>query len=218
MKKILLSLLCVSVIGCSKQPDADSTVDVVLIGGGIMSATLGTYLTELQPDWKVEVFERLDQVAAESSNPWNNAGTGHSAFAELNYTSEQADGSIDISKAVAINESFEISKQFWAYQVTQKVLNNPSSFINNTPHMSFVWGDDNVEFLKKRHAALQHSTLFRGMEYSEDPQQIKQWVPLIMEGRDPSQKIAATRMSIGTDVNFGEITRQLFSSLGKKTR
>jgi malate dehydrogenase (quinone) len=216
MKKILLSLLCVSVIGCSKQPDADSTVDVVLIGGGIMSATLGTYLTELQPDWKVEVFERLDQVAAESSNPWNNAGTGHSAFAELNYTSEQADGSIDISKAVAINESFEISKQFWAYQVTQKVLNNPSSFINNTPHMSFVWGDDNVEFLKKRHAALQHSTLFRGMEYSEDPQQIKQWVPLIMEGRDPSQKIAATRMSIGTDVNFGEITRQLFSSLAQK--
>ena len=216
MKKILLSLLCVSVIGCSKQPDADSSVDVVLIGGGIMSATLGTYLTELQPDWKVEVFERLDQVAAESSNPWNNAGTGHSAFAELNYTSEQADGSIDISKAVAINESFEISKQFWAYQVTQKVLNNPSSFINNTPHMSFVWGDDNVNFLKKRHAALQHSTLFRGMEYSEDPQQIKQWVPLIMEGRDPSQKIAATRMSIGTDVNFGEITRQLFSSLAQK--
>jgi malate dehydrogenase (quinone) len=216
MKKILLPLLCLTIIGCSKQPDADKTVDVLLIGGGVMSATLGTYINELEPGWNIEVYERLDKVAGESSNPWNNAGTGHSAFAELNYTTEQPDGSIDISKAVAINESFEISKQFWAYQVDQKVLNNPSSFINNTPHMSFVWGDDNINFLKKRHAALQKSTLFRGMEYSEEAQQIKQWAPLIMEGRDPAQKIAATRMSIGTDVNFGEITRQLFTSLGQK--
>ncbi|MGB4072837.1 malate:quinone oxidoreductase [Pseudomonas sp.] len=216
MKRFLLALLCLSVIGCAKQPEPEKTVDVLLIGGGIMSASLGTYLNELEPGWSIDIYERLDQVASESSNPWNNAGTGHSAFCELNYTPELADGSIDISKAVAINESFEISKQFWAYQVERKVLNNPPSFINNVPHMSFVWGDDNVAFLKKRHAALQASSLFRGMQYSEDPEQIKQWVPLVMQGREPGQKLAATRVSIGTDVNFGEITRQLFSSLSQQ--
>ncbi|TBV08316.1 malate:quinone oxidoreductase [Phytopseudomonas dryadis] len=216
MKKLLLSLLCLSALGCAKQPEPEKSVDVLLIGGGIMSASLGTYLNELEPSWKIDLYERLPQIANESSNPWNNAGTGHSAFAELNYTPEKADGSIDISKAVAINESFEISKQFWAYQVEQGVLNNPKSFINNVPHMSFVWGDKNTEFLKKRHAALQHSSLFRGMEFSEDPQQIKQWVPLVMEGREPGEKLAATRVAIGTDVNFGEITNQLIDSLSQK--
>lgn len=213
MKKILLTLLCLSVIGCSKTQEPEKTVDVVLIGAGVMSATLGTYLNELQPDWSIDIYERLDRVAGESSNAWNNAGTGHSAFCELNYTPETADGGIDISKAIAINESFEISKQFWATQVEREVLSEPKRFINNAPHMSFVWGDENVEYLRKRHAALQHSNLFRGMEFSEDHAQIAQWVPLVMEGRDPQQKVAATRMAIGTDVNFGEITRQLIDSL-----
>ncbi|WP_044872915.1 malate:quinone oxidoreductase [Pseudomonas sp. LFM046] len=213
MKKVLTGLLCLALLGCAKQPEPEKTVDVLLIGAGIMSASLGTYLNELEPGWSIDIYERQDQVATESSNPWNNAGTGHSAFCELNYTPETADGGIDISKAVAINESFEISKQFWAYQVERNVLSNPKSFINGVPHMSFVWGDDNIAFLKKRHAALQHSSLFRGMEYSEDPAQIAQWVPLVMEGRPADQKVAATRMSIGTDVNFGEITRQLVSSL-----
>lgn len=215
MKKLLLPLVCLSLLGCGKTPEPEKTVDVLLIGGGIMSATLGTYLSELEPGWSIDLYERMDKVAEESSNPWNNAGTGHSAFCELNYTPETADGGIDISKAVVVNESFEISKQFWAYQVENKVLNNPPSFINNVPHMSFVWGDDNIAYLKKRHAALQHSSLFRGMEYSEDPAQISQWIPLVMEGRDPAQKIAATRMPIGTDVNFGEITRQLVDSLSR---
>jgi len=215
MKKILLTLLCLSVIGCSKPSEPEKTVDVLLIGGGIMSASLGTYLNELEPGWSIDIYERLDKVAEESSNAWNNAGTGHSAFCELNYTSEGADGKIDISKAVGVNEQFEISKQFWAYQVEQNVLSNPKSFINNVPHMSFVWGEKNVEFLKKRHEALQHSSLFRGMEYSEDHAQIQKWVPVVMEGRAADQKIAATRMSIGTDVNFGEITRQMIASLTK---
>ncbi|WP_194787614.1 malate dehydrogenase (quinone) [Pseudomonas sp. UFMG81] len=213
MKKILLTLLCLGVIGCSKPAEPEKTVDVLLIGGGIMSASLGTYLTELEPNWTIDVYERMDQVAEESSNAWNNAGTGHSAFCELNYTSEGKDGSIDISKAVNVNEQFEVSKQFWAYQVEQGVLSNPPSFINNVPHMSFVWGDDNIAFLHKRVAALQHSSLFRGMEISEDHEQIRKWVPLVMEGRDPGQRVAATRMAIGTDVNFGEITRQLFASM-----
>lgn len=218
MRKHLVMIFCLTAFALSPRAMAEEekSVDVVLIGGGIMSATLGTYLQELEPDWSIDMVERLDGVALESSNGWNNAGTGHSALAEMNYTPEKADGSIDISKAVEINESFQISRQFWSYQVQNGVLHDPRSFINSTPHMSFVWGDDNINFLRKRHAALQQSTLFRGMEYSEDPAQIKQWIPLVMEGRDPKQKVAATRIPIGTDVNFGEITRQLVASLQKK--
>lgn len=188
-------------------------VDVLLIGGGIMSATLGVWLNELEPGWSMEMVERLDGVAEESSNGWNNAGTGHSALAELNYTPEDKNGNVEIPKAVEINEAFQISRQFWSWQVQQGVLKNPRSFINSTPHMSFVWGDDNIKFLKKRYEALQASPLFAGMQYSEDPAQIAKWVPLMMEGRDPNQKIAATWTPIGTDVNFGEITRQFVAHL-----
>jgi malate dehydrogenase (quinone) len=188
-------------------------VDVLLIGGGIMSATLGVWLNELEPGLSMEMVERLDGVAQESSNGWNNAGTGHSALAELNYTPEDDKGNVQIPKAVEINEAFQISRQFWAWQVQQGVLKNPRSFINSTPHMSFVWGDDNIKFLKKRYEALQASPLFAGMQYSEDPAVIKKWVLLMMEGRDPNQKVAATWSPLGTDVNFGEITRQFVAHL-----
>ncbi|EPJ88893.1 MULTISPECIES: malate dehydrogenase (quinone) [Pseudomonas] len=188
-------------------------VDVVLIGGGIMSSTLAVWLNELEPGWSMEMVERLDGVAEESSNGWNNAGTGHSALAELNYTPEDKNGKVDISKAIEINEAFQISRQFWSWQVKNDVLKNPRSFINSTPHMSFVWGDNNIKFLKKRYDALQASPLFSGMQFSEDPEQIKKWVPLMMEGRDPAQKLAVTWSPIGTDVNFGEITRQFVGHL-----
>ncbi|MGJ7580690.1 malate dehydrogenase (quinone) [Variovorax sp. RHLX14] len=191
-------------------------VDVMLIGGGIMSSTLGVWLKELEPSWSMEMVERLDKVAEESSNGWNNAGTGHSALAELNYTPEDKNGKVEISKAIEINEAFQISRQFWASQVRSGVLQNPRSFINSTPHMSFVWGDENRAFLKKRYEALKASPLFGGMQYSEDPEQIKKWVPLMMTGRDPKQKIAATWTPIGTDVNFGEITRQFVGYLQKQ--
>jgi malate dehydrogenase (quinone) len=204
--------LALSAVMVSAQAAEPKKVDVLLIGGGIMSATLGTWLHELEPGWSMMMVERLDGVAKESSNGWNNAGTGHSALAELNYTPEK-NGKVEIGKAIDINEAFQVSRQFWAWQVKQGVLKNPRSFINATPHMSFVWGDDNIRFLKKRHEALQASPLFRGMQYSEDPKQIAQWVPLMMEGRDPKQKVAATWMPVGTDVNFGEITRQLVSHL-----
>ncbi|MBB3239783.1 malate dehydrogenase (quinone) [Pseudomonas sp. Tn43] len=197
----------------SVQAEEAKKVDVLLIGGGIMSATLGVWLNELEPGLSMEMVERLDGVAQESSNGWNNAGTGHSALAELNYTPEDDKGNVQIPKAVEINEAFQISRQFWAWQVQQGVLKNPRSFINSTPHMSFVWGDDNIKFLKKRYEALQASPLFAGMQYSEDPAVIKKWVPLMMEGRDPSQKVAATWSSLGTDVNFGEITRQFVAHL-----
>lgn len=199
------------------MPDTTIRVDtdVVLIGAGIMSATLGLILKELQPDIKIEILERLDRAAAESSDAWNNAGTGHSAFCELNYTPEGADGSIDPKKAINIAESFEVSRQFWAYLVEQKNIASPESFIKSIPHMSFVWGDKNVEYLKKRFDVLQKNPLFKDMLYSTDVAQLKEWMPLVMEGRKEGEKIAATSMAIGTDVNFGELTRSMFNYLAQ---
>ncbi|TCQ27520.1 malate dehydrogenase (quinone) [Rhizobium sp. PP-CC-3G-465] len=191
----------------------EKTVDVLLVGGGIMSATLGVLINELEPSWSIEMIERLDDVALESSNGWNNAGTGHSALAELNYTPKDVNGNVDISRAVGINESFQVSRQFLAHQVDRGVLKDPRSFINSTPHMSFVWGDDNTEFLEKRFEALKASALFSGMKFSRDHDEIATWVPIMMEGRDRSQTLAATWSPLGTDVNFGEITRQYVTHL-----
>ena len=190
--------------------------DVILIGAGIMSATLGIFLKELQPDLSIAIFERLPEVAAESSDAWNNAGTGHSAFCELNYTPENADGSIDISKALKIASQFEISKQFWAYLTNKKYFNDPQEFINTIPHMSFVWGKENVEYLRKRVAALTKNALFEGMQFSDDAAQIKKWIPLVMDGRNADEDVAASKMDIGTDVNFGALTRSMISHLEKQ--
>ena len=215
MRKLLLSLLCLCIApsGLANAKRIEKTIDVVLVGAGIMSATLGALLKELEPDISIEIFEKLEAVALESSSAWNNAGTGHAAYCELNYTPERADGTIDIKKALEINESFEISKQFWAFLIEQKKILSPQSFINRVPHISFVWGDANVAFLKKRYAALSQQPLFKGMEYSEDRDQLTQWMPLVMEGRSASQKVAATRMQLGTDVNFGTLTQDLMAIL-----
>ena len=193
-----------------------SKSDVVLIGGGIMSATLGTLLKELKPEWNIKVFEKLDAVASESSNAWNNAGTGHSALCELNYTPEAADGSIDARKAIKINEQFQVSKQFWSYLIEKGQLDNPSDFINSVPHMSFVEGKDNVNFLKKRVEKLVQNPLFEGMEISDDYEVLKEWVPLMMEGRNPSEEIAVTKIESGTDIDFGSLTEKLFDNLTEK--
>lgn len=190
-----------------------SAPDIVLIGAGIMSATLGVLLKELQPELTIEIFERLDVIAGESSDAWNNAGTGHSAFCELNYTPEKADGSIETNKALKIAESFEVSKEFWSFLVQQGCIKDPSSFIQSVPHMSFVWGEDNVSYLKKRQQALGSNHLFKGMQYSEDPAVLAKWMPLVMDGRDPGEKVAATRMEAGTDINFGSLTRSLINYL-----
>lgn len=201
--------------GQFRAAKADRSVDVLLIGGGIMSATLGTYLTELEPKWTFEVFERLDKVAEESSNGWNNAGTGHSALCELNYTPMDDKGVVHIDKAIEINESFQISRQFWSHQVRKGVLGNPREFINSTPHMNLVFGPENREFITKRVAALKASPLFAGMEMTTDPVQIKQWIPIMMEGRKPDEMVTATRSPLGTDVNLGSITRQFYQHLSK---
>ncbi|MCL1677198.1 malate dehydrogenase (quinone) [Elizabethkingia meningoseptica] len=187
--------------------------DVVLIGGGIMSATLGTMLHEFDPNLKIALFERLKDVARESSSAWNNAGTGHSAFCELNYTTEKKDGSIDISKAEKIAEQFEISKQFWAYLVSKGYIDSPKEFINSCPHMSLVFGEKDIEFLRKRHQTMTKSHLFEGMEFSDDHDKLREWVPLIMRSRNASEKLAATRMAMGTDVDFGALTKKLVKHL-----
>lgn len=192
----------------------EPVVDVVLIGGGIMSATLGTYLSELEPSWQVRMYERLDQVGQESSKGLNNAGTGHSGFMEMNYTPEK-DGKVDIKKAIDTASQFEVSKQFWAYQVKNGVLGQPTSFINPVPHIAFVWGD-NVNYMKKRYDAMIQSPMFEGLKYTENPAEIKQWAPLVMQGRDANQKVAATRMDVGSDVNYGSITTQLVDHLKKQ--
>ena len=189
--------------------------DVILIGAGIMSATLGLILKELQPDLKIEIYERLDIAAAESSDAWNNAGTGHSAFCELNYTPEAEDGSISPKKAISIAESFEVSRQFWSYLAQENKVSSPENFIKSIPHMSFVWGEKNVAFLKKRFETLKANPLFKDMVYSSDFSKLKEWMPLVMEGRKDSEKFAATSVSIGTDVNFGELTREIFAYLTK---
>lgn len=189
------------------------TTDVILIGGGIMSATLGTLLKELAPDWEITVFERRPAVAEESSNAWNNAGTGHAALCELNYTVEQADGSIDISKAIKVNEEFHVSRQFWSWLVEHKVLEDPRDFIAPVPHMSFVRGERNVAFLRKRYETMVANPLFKGMEYSEDPEQLMEWIPLMMKNRALDEPVAATRFEDGTDVDFGALTRKLFEHL-----
>ncbi len=199
-----------------RNKNSDQAVDVVLIGAGIMSATLGVLLKELEPNLTVEIFERLDVAAAESSDAWNNAGTGHSAFCELNYTPQLPDGSVETAKAVSIAESFEVSKQFWSFLVKNKLVDKPETFIKSIPHMSFVWGAENVDYLRKRYDKLRECYLFEDMKYSEDVKQLEEWMPLVMKDRDPDEKVAATRMALGTDVNFGALTRAMFHHLQKK--
>jgi malate dehydrogenase (quinone) len=195
---------------------AQSRPDVILVGAGIMSATLGMLLKQLNPGMTIEIFESLDLVARESSNAWNNAGTGHAALCELNYTPQRDDGSVDVSKAIAINESFEVSKQFWSHLVEMGVLKSPETFIRAVPHLSFVRGEDGVDFLRKRYEELHEHHLFSDMQYSEDPRELTEWMPLVMEGRDKAESVAATRALLGTDVNFGSLTRSMIEWLQKQ--
>ena len=197
----------------ASEPNDIRNPDIILIGAGIMSATLGMLIKELEPDATIDIYERLDQAAAESSDAWNNAGTGHSAFCELNYTPQLEDGSIDTSKAAKIAESFEVSKQFWAYLVQNNIISPSQDFIKHIPHISFVWGEENVDFLHKRYEALQKYHLFKGMQYAEDPNTLTKWMPLVMEGRAAGGPVAATCMELGTDVNFGALTRSMFNRL-----
>lgn len=190
-----------------------SPKEVILIGAGIMSATLGVLLKELVPDWKITIYEKLPNAGEESSNEWNNAGTGHSALCELNYTPELDDGTIDTTKAISVNEQFQLSKQFWTYLVEKELIKDPDNFIMPLPHISFVQGADDVAYLRKRYEALSDNPLFEGMEFTDDPEVLKEWIPVIMENRTSPEPIAATKMDSGTDVNFGALTRILIKHL-----
>src|SRR5246127_4332593 len=187
--------------------------DVILVGAGIMSATLAVFLKELDPSLRIEIFEMLGGAALESSDAWNNAGTGHAALCELNYTPQRSDGSIDISKALAVNVEFDLSRQFWSYLIRKKAIASPDLFIHAVPHMSFVHGAAHVAFLKKRYTALTAHHLYRGMEFTEDKKTLRDWIPLVMEGRPDSDTVAATRMITGADVNYGALTRNLIGYL-----
>ena len=185
--------------------------DITIIGAGIMGTTLGVMMKKLMPNAKIDIYERLDNVGAESSDSWNNAGTGHSAFCELNYTPEQEDGSIKIEKALDIASSFEVSRQFWAYLKEQNILSE--TFIKTVPHMSFVWGENNINFLKKRHETMTLYALFEDMKYSEDFDEVASWIPIMMKNRDRGERMGVTRMQAGTDVNFDIITRGIIAYL-----
>src|SRR5258707_2049990 len=187
--------------------------DVVLIGAGIMSSTLGVFLKELEPSLTIAMFETLEDSGLESSEAWNNAGTGHAANCEMNYTPERPDGSVDISKALQVNVEFDLSRQFWSYLVKKGSIADPRSFIHPVPHMSFVHGTGNVSFLNKRFEAMTAHHCYYGMEYTEDRQQIAEWVPLVMEGRTGDEPVAATRIITGTDVDYGSVTHHLVRHL-----
>ncbi len=191
-------------------------VDVLLIGGGIMSATLATLLHHLSEDLSIKMVERLPNIAQESSDAWNNAGTGHAGYCELNYTPETVSGDVNIDRALSINAAFEVSLQFWSYLVDQNIIPNPKTFINPTPHISFVWGHDNVEFLRQRFLKLKTHHLFKDMEFSDDFETLKTWMPLVMDERDLNEKVAATRILYGSDVNFGALTHKMIEALESK--
>ena len=192
--------------------------DVILIGSGVMSANLGTLLKCLQPEISIQVYEVTDELAQESSNGWNNAGTGHAGICELSYTpTREADGRVNVAKAIEIYEQFEQSRQFWAYAVANGMVDQPAEFINPVPHISFVHGQEMVDFLRARHEGMAAHHFFREMQFSTDPATIGSWAPLLVEGRG-NVPIAATKMDNGTDVNFGNISRKLLHWLSSQPR
>lgn len=197
----------------SASTSGEQQFDVVLIGAGMMSVTLGAIIKELEPDWTIGIFETLDQPGQESSDPWNNAGTGHAALCELNYSPRGDDGSVSTTKAQSINEQFQVSRQLWSHWVSEGTLNSPRTFINALPHVSFVWGDDNAKYLQDRYEAMKAVPLFADIQHTEDHDTIASWAPLLTEGRDPQQRIAASKFDSGTDVDFGSLSRQLANHL-----
>jgi malate dehydrogenase (quinone) len=191
-------------------------IDVVLIGSGVMSANLGALLKQLDPELRIELYEVTKELSQESSNGWNNAGTGHAGICEVAYTPDRGeDGEIKVDKAIEIFAEFEQTKQFWAHAVRTGMIDQPSEFINQVPHISFVYGQEQVDFLRSRYKGMSKHPFFSSMQYSEDPDQIRKWAPLLIEGRE-DQPVAATYMEAGTDVNFGEVSRKLIHWLGEQ--
>jgi malate dehydrogenase (quinone) len=191
--------------------------DVVLIGSGVMSANLGALLKRLDPKLRIQVYEAADELAYESSNGWNNAGTGHAGICEISYTPKPADGSpVKVQKVIDIFQEFEQSLQFWGHAVASGMIDNPKEFINPIKHVAFVDGEDQVKFLKSRYDGMSAHHFFASMEFTTDHAKVGSWAPLLTEGRDPAQPIAATKMDGGTDINFGNVSRKLLTWLGQQ--
>ena len=187
--------------------------DLICVGGGIMSATIALLSKILKPDLKILILERLEEVAKESSATWNNAGTGHSALCELNYTPEDKNGKVDLSKAIKICQQFEMSKQFWSYLVNEGFIKDPSSFINLVPHHSWVCGTENADYLEKRYKAMKEHFMFNTIEFTRDFEQMKEWFPLMMQDRNKDEIMAASRIDRGTEMNYGVLTKHLYGIL-----
>lgn len=202
-----------SLVPRNSQTPAVVKTDVLLVGAGIMSATLGALVKNLEPNWSISLFERLSGPARESSDPWNNAGTGHAALCELNYTPQRPDGSVDVTKAITVNQQFQLSRQFWSHGVTQGFLGDPSTFINAVPHVSFVRGEADAAYLKARHEALVDNPLFEGIQFIDDRDEIARRLPLMSAGRADDETLALNWSDGGTDVDFGSLTRQLLEHL-----
>ena len=196
----------------TSSPGSENTYDAILVGAGIMSSTLAVLLHELQPDLRLLIVERLSSPGLESSNADNNAGTGHAANCELNYTPVQEGGEISTVKAFEINKSFERSLEFWASLAKEGKL-IPQTFLNKLPHISLVFGDKDIALLKKRFSALGSHAAFSQMEFTCDHAELKDWIPLVMDGREESEKIAATRIKRGTDIDFGNLTRSYINQI-----
>ncbi|MDO1511605.1 malate dehydrogenase (quinone) [Maribacter confluentis] len=190
--------------------------DLVCVGAGIMSATLALLVKQLKPDLKVLIVERLDKVAQESSAAWNNAGTGHSALCELNYTPADKNGDVNITKAIDICTQFEISKQYWSYLVDQGLIKEPRSFINPVPHHSWVRGKENADYLEKRYKALKEHFMFNTITFTRDVNKMENWFPLMIRGRTNEETMAASRIDRGTEMNYGALTEHLFAILEKE--
>lgn len=195
---------------------ASYDTDILLIGGGVMSVTMASLISQLDSSRSITLVEQGEQLAGESSDAWNNAGTGHAGYCELNYTPTQADGTVSIDRALAINERFEVSLQFWSSLVEKGLLPGPESFIRNVPHLSWVQGPEACRFLRQRHRALQAHPLFEGMEFSDHKATLNDWLPLINRSRETFSPAAATRVMHGCDVNFGALTRLLGHSVASK--
>ena len=195
----------------SKNPTNDNSYfDAVLVGAGIMSSTLALLISEVLPDIKFLIIEKLNAPGSESTGAFNNAGTGHAANCELNYTPLDEKGNLKIDKALSINRSFETSMSLWAslYEAGKIDI---KKFLKFIPHISFVSGQDNISFLKKRFQKMTENPEFIDMEFSTSFDEISSWAPLITKDRNPSTQIAATRIGRGTDINFEALTKEYLS-------
>ena len=189
-------------------PDS-ANPDVVLIGGGIMSATLAALLEVVAPQWSITVFEsaagrrrrelaRLEQRRHRPRRP---------VRAELHARRARRPGGPGQGRHD--QRAVPGLPPVLVAPGRAGLTGAPKEFINPVPHVSFVTGEDGRAYMRARHEALAAQPLFDGLEYSDDPAELAEWTPLMMAGRDPRQLVAATRSAAGTDVNFGALTRML---------